>query len=153
ELVDRAQTRLNLIEKQLEPMEKSVMDARASAHRWTDTWLWGGLVVMSTQFGILARMTWWEYSWDVVEPITYFVTFGTVISTYAMYCITRTSTDYSNLSDRKYLQVLHQNQKSGKTILADVGLLAGCYSLPTMGLQYDTPFDKRVRISPHLAKV
>jgi hypothetical protein len=29
------------------------------------------------QFGLLARLTWWEYSWDIMEPITYFVTYGT----------------------------------------------------------------------------
>jgi hypothetical protein len=23
---------------------------------------------MSVQFGILARLTWWEYSWDIMEP-------------------------------------------------------------------------------------
>ena len=30
------------------------------------TWL--GLGLMSVQFGILARLTWWEYSWDIMEP-------------------------------------------------------------------------------------
>jgi len=44
---------------------------------------------MSVQFGILARLTWWEYSWDIMEPVTYFVTYGTVMATYAYYVLTK----------------------------------------------------------------
>lgn len=53
-------------------------------------WLaWAGLGLMSVQFGILARLTWWEYSWDIMEPVTYFVTYGTVIATYAYFVVTK----------------------------------------------------------------
>ena len=45
--------------------------------------------MMGIQFGFLARLTWWEYSWDVMEPVTYFVTYGTVMGMYAYYCVTR----------------------------------------------------------------
>lgn len=44
---------------------------------------------MSVQFGILARLTWWEYSWDIMEPVTYFVTYGTTMAMYAYYCVTK----------------------------------------------------------------
>lgn len=50
---------------------------------------WIGLGLMSVQFGILARLTWWEYSWDIMEPVTYFVTYGTAMAIYAYYCVTR----------------------------------------------------------------
>lgn len=53
-------------------------------------WLaWAGLGLMSVQFGILARLTWWEYSWDIMEPVTYFVTYGTAMACYAYYVLTR----------------------------------------------------------------
>lgn len=45
--------------------------------------------MMSVQFGILARLTWWEYSWDIMEPVTYFVTYGTAMAAYAYYCLTK----------------------------------------------------------------
>jgi len=32
------------------------------------TWPWMGLGLMGIQFGALARLTWWEYSWDIMEP-------------------------------------------------------------------------------------
>lgn len=28
---------------------------------------------MTLQYGFLARLTWWEYSWDLMEPVTYFI--------------------------------------------------------------------------------
>lgn len=44
---------------------------------------------MAFQFGFLARLTWWEYSWDIMEPVTYFVGYGTAIVFYAYFVITR----------------------------------------------------------------
>jgi hypothetical protein len=45
--------------------------------------------MMSVQFGVLARLTWWEYSWDIMEPVTYFVTYGTGIAAYAYFVLTK----------------------------------------------------------------
>jgi hypothetical protein len=42
-----------------------------------------------SQFGILARLTWWEYSWDIMEPVTYFITYGTAMAMYAYFVLTR----------------------------------------------------------------
>lgn len=50
---------------------------------------WVGLGLMGTQFGFMARLTWWEYSWDVMEPVTYFVGYATAIAMFAYYVITR----------------------------------------------------------------
>lgn len=44
---------------------------------------------MATQFGILARLTWWEYSWDIMEPVTYFITYGSAMAMYAYFVMTR----------------------------------------------------------------
>ena len=44
---------------------------------------------MGFQFGILARLTWWEYSWDIMEPVTYFVTYGTIMAMTAYYVVTK----------------------------------------------------------------
>lgn len=47
------------------------------------------MAYMATQFGILARLTWWEYSWDIMEPVTYFITYGTAMAMYAYFVLTR----------------------------------------------------------------
>jgi hypothetical protein len=31
------------------------------------------------QAGLVARLTWWELSWDIMEPVTYMLTFTTGI--------------------------------------------------------------------------
>lgn len=60
-----------------------------TSERRTSSLTWVGLGLMSVQFGILARLTWWEYSWDIMEPVTYFVTYGTAMAAYAYYCLTK----------------------------------------------------------------
>jgi hypothetical protein len=59
------------------------------AKKHTNRMIWLGLGLMSLQAGILARMTWFEYSWDIVEPISYFVTYSAVIGVYAYFVLTR----------------------------------------------------------------
>lgn len=59
------------------------------AGRRSNALAWVGLGLMSVQFGILARLTWWEYSWDIMEPVTYFVTYGTAMAAYAYFVLTR----------------------------------------------------------------
>ena len=61
----------------------------ADAERKTTTMTWIGLGLMGVQFGALARLTWWEYSWDIMEPITYFVTYGTSMACFAYYVLTK----------------------------------------------------------------
>ena len=52
---------------------------------------------MAWQFGFLARLTWWEYSWDIMEPVTYFVTYGTSLIMYAYFVLTREVSSLSSL--------------------------------------------------------
>ena len=40
--------------------------------------MWGGFFGLCAQWGLMMRLTWYEYSWDVMEPISYFISFGTV---------------------------------------------------------------------------
>ena len=51
--------------------------------------LWAGLGWMSLQFGFFARLTWWDYSWDIMEPVTYFVGYGTSVLIFAYFILTR----------------------------------------------------------------
>lgn len=41
------------------------MELDGKAGRKANALTWVGLGLMSVQFGVLARLTWWEYSWDV----------------------------------------------------------------------------------------
>lgn len=80
---------LEKLQLELKPLEdlKTEIDRR-SAQRTTAV-VWGGLGFMAFQFGLLARLTWWEYSWDIMEPVTYFVGYGTAMAAYAYFVLTR----------------------------------------------------------------
>ena len=36
----------------------------------------------------------WDYSWDIMEPVTYFITYGTACGMYAYWLVTRREYDY-----------------------------------------------------------
>ncbi|CAG0921680.1 unnamed protein product [Notodromas monacha] len=102
-------TRLETLKKDLEPMEKCNEEMAFKSERRTTVLTWMGLGYMAVQFGVLARLTWWEYSWDIMEPVTYFVTYGTAMAAYAYY-------EYllPDVRDRQFLNYFHKYaQKHG----------------------------------------
>ncbi|XP_060895487.1 calcium uniporter protein, mitochondrial isoform X2 [Labrus mixtus] len=100
--------RLEDLNTQLEPLEKVKKELSRRAERRTATLLWTGMAFMATQFGVLARLTWWEYSWDIMEPVTYFITYGSAMTMFAYYVLTRQEYVYPDVHDRQYLLFLHK---------------------------------------------
>ncbi|KAL0266278.1 UNVERIFIED_CONTAM: hypothetical protein PYX00_008870 [Menopon gallinae] len=102
---------LEELKVELEPMEQKLQDLHRTAEKQTNVLSWVGLGLMSVQFGILARLTWWEYSWDIMEPVTYFVTYGTAMAAYAYYVLTKQEYILPDVRDRQYLITLHKKAK------------------------------------------
>lgn len=103
--------RLEDLNSQLQPLEKVKEELCKKAERRTTWVLWGGMAYMATQFGVLARLTWWEYSWDIMEPVTYFITYATSMAIYAYFVLTRQEYIYPDARDRQYLLFLHKGAK------------------------------------------
>jgi len=64
------------------------------ADKRTNRLTWLGLGMMGLQFGLLARLTWCEYSWDIMEPVTYFVGYGSAIAMFGYYILARQVLDF-----------------------------------------------------------
>ncbi|CAG9132795.1 unnamed protein product [Plutella xylostella] len=102
---------LEKITTELEPLEQKRQSLEVDATRRTSVLTWVGLSLMGVQFGVLARLTWWEYSWDIMEPVTYFVTYGTAMATYAYFVLTKQEYVLPEVKDRQHLLALHKRAK------------------------------------------
>nr|6X4S_A Chain A, Calcium uniporter protein,Protein EMRE homolog, mitochondrial-like Protein fusion [Tribolium castaneum]6X4S_B Chain B, Calcium uniporter protein,Protein EMRE homolog, mitochondrial-like Protein fusion [Tribolium castaneum]6X4S_C Chain C, Calcium uniporter protein,Protein EMRE homolog, mitochondrial-like Protein fusion [Tribolium castaneum]6X4S_D Chain D, Calcium uniporter protein,Protein EMRE homolog, mitochondrial-like Protein fusion [Tribolium castaneum]6X4S_E Chain E, Calcium uni len=104
-------TQLETLQQELLPLEEKKLELEQVANRRSNWMAWAGLGLMSVQFGILARLTWWEYSWDIMEPVTYFVTYGTAMAAYAYFVLTREEYILNDVRDRQQLLLLHKKAK------------------------------------------
>lgn len=96
-------SQLDQLNAELRPMEETRRQLAQRSERRTNLVLWGGLGWMSLQFGFFARLTWWEYSWDIMEPVTYFWGYGTSVLIFAYFVLTRQDYNYPDARDRQYL--------------------------------------------------
>ena len=102
---------LEELKRQISPLEEQRKLLSIQAEKRTNQITWLGLGMMSVQFGILARLTWWEYSWDIMEPVTYFVTYGTAMACYAYFVLTKQDYLLPDVRDRQFLLSFHRKAK------------------------------------------
>uniref|UniRef100_A0A8C3YLF6 Calcium uniporter regulatory subunit MCUb n=1 Tax=Catagonus wagneri TaxID=51154 RepID=A0A8C3YLF6_9CETA len=102
---------INHLKGQLQPLEqmKAKLEARSEAK--TSGLLWAGLALLSIQGGALAWLTWWVYSWDIMEPVTYFITFANSMVFFAYFIVTRQDYTYSAVKSRQFLHFFHKKSK------------------------------------------
>ncbi|XP_053674533.1 calcium uniporter protein, mitochondrial, partial [Anopheles nili] len=111
--------KLEQLNEKLGPLEVKKTELDLKAARKTNALTWVGLGLMSVQFGVLARLTWWEYSWDIMEPVTYFVTYGTAMAAYAYFVLTKQEYMLPDVKDRQHLITLHKAAKKAGVNLAE----------------------------------
>jgi len=68
---DLEQQRNLLLNTYFPLLEKFESILRESQSAWRLRFSWIALLGMSAQLGCLGRLIWYEYSWDIMEPITY----------------------------------------------------------------------------------
>ncbi|XP_046325893.1 calcium uniporter protein, mitochondrial-like [Haliotis rufescens] len=105
------QQQLEDLKVQLAPLERVKQDLAMKSTNYTSKLTWLGLGLMGLQFGILARLTWWEYSWDIMEPVTYFVTYGTTMAMYAYFVVTKQDYSFPDIRDRQFLLKFYKQAK------------------------------------------
>ncbi|PWA49861.1 hypothetical protein CTI12_AA383050 [Artemisia annua] len=73
------------------------------AHKQVRRILYTGLVFSLGFIGLFFRLTFWEFSWDVMEPIAFFGTTSGIILGYGYFLITRRDPTYQDLMKRLFL--------------------------------------------------
>eukprot|EP01130_Rhizamoeba_saxonica_P011106 TRINITY_DN459_c0_g1_i2.p1 TRINITY_DN459_c0_g1~~TRINITY_DN459_c0_g1_i2.p1 ORF type:complete len:229 (+),score=37.54 TRINITY_DN459_c0_g1_i2:498-1184(+) len=71
-----------------------------AADRRASFWMKSILGFLVVEFAILGRMVWWEFNWDIVEPISYFVTLATVMGGYTFFVFTNKEYEYEELRNK-----------------------------------------------------
>ena len=67
---------------------------------------------------LLVRATWWQYTWDVVEPFTFFITMGNNILAFLFFMVYRRNFSFevvSSLALSKNRLALYEKKVGGHT--------------------------------------
>ncbi|XP_068445394.1 calcium uniporter protein, mitochondrial-like [Clinocottus analis] len=100
--------RLDNLKQELSPLEKMKAQLSNTAGFHSSRVVWTGMALLSVQGGALAWLTWWVYSWDVMEPVTYFITYATSIGAFSYYVLTKQDYLYPDVKDRQFLRYFYK---------------------------------------------
>ena len=87
---------------ELMALTKKKEEIDRKAHKQMRLVLWTGLIGLTAQMMIFFRLTFWELSWDVMEPIAFFATGTGLICGYAYFMITSRDPSYQDFMHRIY---------------------------------------------------
>nr|XP_058150236.1 calcium uniporter regulatory subunit MCUb, mitochondrial isoform X3 [Dasypus novemcinctus] len=103
--------KIDCLKEELHSLEQLKARIEACSKVKTSGLLWTGLALLSVQGGALAWLTWWVYSWDIMEPVTYFLTFANSMVFLAYFIVTRQDYTYSTIKSRQFLHFFHKKSK------------------------------------------
>ncbi|KAL6738380.1 hypothetical protein Aduo_011932 [Ancylostoma duodenale] len=110
----RLMQQLERAETELQPLHEKKVQIEKECEAHAERVMWAGFAAMGIQTGLFARLTWWEYSWDIMEPVTYFATYTTVVATFGYYLYTRQSFEYPTARERVFTKQFYKRaQKEG----------------------------------------
>ncbi|XP_034413585.1 calcium uniporter regulatory subunit MCUb, mitochondrial-like [Cyclopterus lumpus] len=93
--------------EQLQPLETVRVKMAQEAESRASLLGWAGLAYLSLQGGFLGYLTWYVFAWDVMEPVTFFITCSTSMMFFAYYVLTKQDLIYPNVRDRQFLHFFH----------------------------------------------
>ncbi|KAF3454767.1 hypothetical protein FNV43_RR05215 [Rhamnella rubrinervis] len=91
------------IREELKMLQQKKEDIDVQAHKQVRRILWSGLGLAIFQVGLFFRLTFWEFSWDVMEPIAFFTTTTGIVISYFYFLITSRDPTYQDLMKRLFL--------------------------------------------------
>ncbi|XWS29103.1 hypothetical protein CRYUN_Cryun25bG0127400 [Craigia yunnanensis] len=91
------------IRDELKRLHEKKEEIDVLAHKQVRRILWTGLGLAVVQVGLFFRLTFWEFSWDVMEPIAFFTTTTGIVIGYAYFLFTSRDPTYQDLMKRLFL--------------------------------------------------
>ncbi|KAI3968965.1 hypothetical protein MKX01_001442, partial [Papaver californicum] len=88
---------------ELKKLQKEKEDIDVLAHKQVRCILWSGLGFSVLQVGLFFQLTFWEFSWDEMEPIAFFTTTTGLVVDYAYFLFTSRDPTYQDLMKRLFL--------------------------------------------------
>ncbi|XP_045820587.1 calcium uniporter protein 5, mitochondrial-like isoform X1 [Trifolium pratense] len=89
--------------EELKELQDKKKEIDVLAHKQVRRLLWSGLGFGICTVGLFFRLTFWEFSWDVMEPIAFFVTTTGLVTGYAYFLFTSRDPTYQDLLKRLFL--------------------------------------------------
>ncbi|GLT80697.1 hypothetical protein SLA2020_521220 [Shorea laevis] len=91
------------VREELKKLQAKKEEIDVLAHQQVRAILWTGLGFALVQVGLFFRLTFWEFSWDVMEPIAFFTTTAGLVIGYAYFLFTSRDPTYQDLMKRLFL--------------------------------------------------
>lgn len=91
------------VREELKKLQEEKEEIDVLAHKQVRRILWFGLGFGVTTVGMFFRLTFWEFSWDVMEPIAFFTTTTGLVVGYAYFLVTSRDPTYQDLLKRLFL--------------------------------------------------
>lgn len=91
------------IRDELKMLQERKEEIDVLAHKQVRRILYCGLGLSILQIGLFFRLTFWEFSWDVMEPIAFFTTTAGIIVGYGYFLFTARDPTYQDLMKRLFL--------------------------------------------------
>ncbi|XP_074301716.1 calcium uniporter protein 5, mitochondrial-like [Silene latifolia] len=89
--------------EELKKLQERKEEIDRQAHKQVRLILWSGLGLAIMQVGLFFRLTFWEFSWDVMEPITFFTTAFSIVIGYGYFMFTSKDPTYRDLMKTIFL--------------------------------------------------
>ena len=89
--------------EELKKLQEKKEEIDMLAHKQVRRILWSGLGFGVVTVGLFFRLTFWEFSWDVMEPIAFFTTTTGLVIGYAYFLFTSRDPTYQDLMKRLFL--------------------------------------------------
>ncbi|KAL0419367.1 UNVERIFIED_CONTAM: Calcium uniporter protein 5, mitochondrial [Sesamum radiatum] len=88
---------------ELKMLQEKKNEIDLQAHKQVRRILWTGLGLAMVQISLFFRLTFWEFSWDVMEPIAFFTTSAGIVIGYAYFMFTSRDPSYQDLLKRLFI--------------------------------------------------